>query len=474
MRLNLQILTGRSWVKCFSTFLILWGSNALGTIDPQLVEVFNASGWKRPVVQSTTPGTGTGGGTSGNLIVYGGIMGPVCTGETTCNNCVGDNMPCNANRISPTSLLKFRFKTDNASAIAAGSKLFFLVNSTVQLLPDSGTSTDISVNADLYITIEWGRLCEALGSDRSCSVATGSKSIQFGISTTGDTTLEESITVEVTILGDSTGSAQYVTNCKPELGGIDAPKMGFCWVQLKRGDEKVYIDEELYYGTGFNSTPDGGKYTALRVYFAEGPETGDNLTFPTVVNSSSDFKDLTFTMNGEVPTLDNNKITGLKNGTRYYFMFANVDEAGNVMYFSNYTPSSNPIFPAYLDYNFHSMMPEEVSGALEGKECFIATAAYGSPMAPQLDILRTFRDQFLKTNALGRWLVKKYYIYGPKWAKKIKQRDSVRAAVRTALSPVVSAAQWMILYGLKSFILISLMGFVVGFFIIRRVIRDHE
>ncbi len=79
-----------------------------------------------------------------------------------------------------------------------------------------------------------------------------------------------------------------------------------------------------------------------------------------------------------------------------------------------------------------------------GGGCFIATAAYGSPMAPQVKILREMRDRFLLTNSLGKALVNFYYAHSPAAADFISRHAGLRAMVRLALSPLVGLA-WIAL-----------------------------
>ena len=73
--------------------------------------------------------------------------------------------------------------------------------------------------------------------------------------------------------------------------------------------------------------------------------------------------------------------------------------------------------------------------------CFIATAAYGSPMAEEVNTLRTFRDRHLMTNPAGRSFVRTYYTVSPPIAKFIAKRPYLRYITRQMLKPVVWAVK---------------------------------
>lgn len=73
------------------------------------------------------------------------------------------------------------------------------------------------------------------------------------------------------------------------------------------------------------------------------------------------------------------------------------------------------------------------AGLLQTRACFIATAAYGDPDAPEVAALRRFRDERLLTNRLGTAFVRLYYRCSPPLARLIARKPGLRAAVRWTL-----------------------------------------
>ncbi len=77
-------------------------------------------------------------------------------------------------------------------------------------------------------------------------------------------------------------------------------------------------------------------------------------------------------------------------------------------------------------------------GVMEHEGCFIATAAYGTTTAKELDVIRKFRDVKLKTNPVGRRITGLYYLISPPIANIIARSNEIRCFVRKCLSPIIS------------------------------------
>lgn len=66
----------------------------------------------------------------------------------------------------------------------------------------------------------------------------------------------------------------------------------------------------------------------------------------------------------------------------------------------------------------------------EAIECFVATVAYGTPVAEEINVLRAFREAVLRPHAGGRAFIGWYERNGPGLARWVARHDVVRAAVR--------------------------------------------
>jgi M6 family metalloprotease-like protein len=81
--------------------------------------------------------------------------------------------------------------------------------------------------------------------------------------------------------------------------------------------------------------------------------------------------------------------------------------------------------------------PTPIKNTGHSRNCFIATAAYGSPMHPYVKALRDFRDKYLLNNSWGRTFVDLYYKYSPPIAEKIAGNEFLKLITRILLIPAI-------------------------------------
>jgi len=149
------------------------------------------------------------------------------------------------------------------------------------------------------------------------------------------------------------------------------------------------------------------------------------------------------------------------------------DISPEALLFSYQDTSALPMdtdFPARSSYpTIEVLCPEHTSDVddEDGKEggCFIATAAYGSPLHPHIEILRDFRNKYLMPNRAGRKFVAFYYRYSPFLADIVAQHKALKIAVQIHLLPGVVICYSMVHFGLiiPAGILLLIIGFPVFF-----------
>lgn len=111
---------------------------------------------------------------------------------------------------------------------------------------------------------------------------------------------------------------------------------------------------------------------------------------------------------------------------KFYFVMSN-----------SYSPAGNKKIELRVIYTKYTSVDDI---KLPLSRCYIATAAYGTPYACEVEILREFRDTRLVTNAPGRLLVNTYYALSPPLAALIARSPALRSVTRLFLRPAIAVA----------------------------------
>ena len=93
----------------------------------------------------------------------------------------------------------------------------------------------------------------------------------------------------------------------------------------------------------------------------------------------------------------------------------------------------NDVLDGYMEYKI--CCGDDDGTSSEG--CYIATAVYGSYDCPEVWVLRRFRDQSLRSSAIGTFLVKVYYALSPHLVRRFGHIDRLKRMTKIILDAFV-------------------------------------
>ena len=278
------------------------------------------------------------------------------------------------------------------------------------------------------------------------------------------------------------------------------------WLTYLSSKLEAESDQQCYFVLPHGGTALGSQYECIRCNLKS-----DNNTVASD-NKAYLIKATSFTMDNKTLTNGNNdnitvvkqdftlrRNNGLKNFTglnnnRYYVAFAlfSNDNSSNkqmIRYSQDNDTTSNQsvgtnsdnstfmcrLFKPERNYTLLEVLNgrNQNDTGLGDPRCFIATAAYGSSLAKEVDIFRWFRNKFLLTHALGRSFVEFYYEYSPPLAKIISEQPTLAWLVRMLLWPLALFLQILKWLGLWQSLALSSLG-VLSFFVLvykRRILN---
>lgn len=404
------------------------------------------------VIYPAVPATGVT--TTEAITIFGGSTGTSagyfgeCTTQnstSTCNSCTVMDLTnyyrCAYRNVYCGLKIKISFMLDVVPAGATLKAQWGSGTTTTPITITTPSGPPFTANTQITASIDWADIYAKEGA--SCSTLNADsgflKQLWIAVTPDASATSANGMTFDVKWhnLDASSDSGGAVTAC-PLL--TDAGSDSFCYFKVSPGDKKVYVSELARGEVGpKNEANSQIKWQAIRIFRA--PITNCSLkdqscvpTFASIpLGATAQYEDLSVVdKTAKETTLGSSKMTnGFENETEYMFNAATVDESSIVTGF---------IDPAGLTVADHTATPGEVIGLLDDKHCFIATAAFGSGMAPQVELLRKFRNQFLLSNLWGRSFVRFYYKYSPPLAQFISEHEVLQSAVRFSLWPLIAFA----------------------------------
>lgn len=116
-------------------------------------------------------------------------------------------------------------------------------------------------------------------------------------------------------------------------------------------------------------------------------------------------------------------------------IFRSLGDNATALQALNYIIANFPDDEVYMEAR---RLKDEIENPPKKGMCFVATAAYGSPLAPEVVLLSRYRDEVLLSSKLGALFVAFYYRVSPPLASLIARANVLRAVTRSLfLTPLL-------------------------------------
>lgn len=383
--------------------------------------------------------------------VRGGYMinGDCVENGLPCNSCGGTYEPCNQNQVYPSLPLVLSFTTtltDTAGRVV-------LIKKVGQSTYSQHLGTVTISGSTFSINDTWANWAGTYYGTDSALTTDINATAEIGLSKANSTTEiddNEKVTVRLVLSYVNVSDATYAehTVCQSDTCSIaQNGKAGICYFELFPGDDKVYVDN-LHAPCTLTASSDAGIDFKNIIFFYQNRAnySSDANTANAITNTSPS---LTLSINkSNSDFVTDDKLTGLTNGDTYCFRVGNEDVTGNIFSLSPNTVVS-------------CVTPADVEALLDGKKCFVATAAYGSPLHPYVEIFRKFRSEFLLKSEVGKFLVRKYYLNSPHMANVIEQKPWLKQLTQIGLWPLLLFAQMTLQWGLAAALIITFVSLLM-------------
>lgn len=209
-------------------------------------------------------------------------------------------------------------------------------------------------------------------------------------------------------------------NCNGEIQLDDDRESGYC----------LYCGSKLLFKDVYNNQVElSGRINAEGVPTVENPYVINGLEL-----NQREYEDfIAYVNRGEkipaIKLIREKTDWGLKESKDFVDNYTGLKGKADII--SSINGSKNP-------YSANSANHANYSGPKKSGACYIATAVYGSYEAPEVMILRTFRDEVLSRSFLGKIFIRFYYAVSPPIANWLRDAKNVNAIARKILDRFVN------------------------------------